>query len=245
MSAVPSVEVMNASLAYRLSRSSGGTFKEYALNMVRRQVRYEQFWALTDVSVTVDPGEVLGVIGPNGAGKTTLMRLVAGVLQPNNGRVITRGTVAPLIALSAGFNPELTAHENIVIYGALLGRDPNDMEKRVPRIIEWAGLDDFADVPLRNFSSGMSARLGFSVATDIDPGILVVDEVLAVGDAAFRNKSRDRMVELITGGAAVILVSHQMAIMKQTADRVLWLDKGRVKMIGSPKEVIAAYEATT
>ena len=242
---MPAIEMTNASLAYRLSRSSGGTFKEYALNMLRRQIRYEQFWALTDVSLTVHPGEVLGVIGPNGAGKTTLMRLIAGVLQPNMGRVLTRGTVAPLIALSAGFNPELTAHENIVVYGALLGRDPNEMEKRVGRIIEWAGLEDFVDVPLRNYSSGMSARLGFSVATDIDPRILVVDEVLAVGDAAFRNKSRERMLELITGGAAVVLVSHQMPIIKRTADRVIWLDKGHLKMTGKPKEVIAAYEATT
>jgi ABC-type polysaccharide/polyol phosphate transport system ATPase subunit len=241
----PAVEVTGASLAYRLSRSTGGTFKEYMLNMVRRQVRYEQFWAVTDVSLIVEPGEVLGVIGPNGAGKTTLMRLIAGVLQPNHGRVVTRGVVAPLIALGAGFNPELTAHENAVVYGALLGRDPDEMERRVPRIIEWAGLDGFTDVPLRNYSSGMSARLGFAVATDIDPRVLVVDEVLAVGDAAFRNRSRDRMLELITGGAAVVLVSHQMGIMRRTAHRVLWLDRGRVKMVGEPDEVIAAYEATT
>jgi ABC-type polysaccharide/polyol phosphate transport system ATPase subunit len=241
---LPAIEVRDAALAFRLSRSRAGTIKEAAIQMMKRQIKYEQLWALKGVSFDVDDGEVLGVIGPNGAGKSTLMKMLARVLPPTEGRVIVRGTVAPMIELGAGFNMELTAFENIVMYGALLGRKPDYMRERAAEIAHWADLDDFIDVPLRSYSSGMLARLGFSVATDTDPDVLIVDEVLSVGDAAFQQKSAERMQKMIEDGASVVLVSHSLGTVLEIADRVMWMDKGIVKMEGDPAEVVAAYEAS-
>ena len=238
------IEVTDASLAYRLARGRAGTLKEFLIGAVKRQVRYERLWALKGVSFKVGRGEVFGVIGPNGAGKSTLMKMLARVLPPTGGRVIVRGSVAPMIELGAGFNAELTGYENIVMYGTLLGRTPQVMRERVATIAEWADLTEFVDVPLRSYSSGMLARLGFAVATDIQPEVLVVDEVLAVGDAAFRAKSEARMLEMIKNGASVVLVSHDMNAIRKLASRAMWLDHGEVKMIGDPAEVVAAYEAT-
>ena len=237
----PVIEVENASLAYRLSRNRVGTVKEFAIQALRRQVRYEQFFALRDVSFTVAPGEIFAVIGPNGAGKSTLMKMIARVLPPTGGRVVVRGSLAPMIELGAGFNQELTAFENIVLYGSLLGRRPEMMRDRAPMIAEWAGLTQFLDVPIRSFSSGMLARLGFSVATDIQPDIVVVDEVLAVGDEAFQAKSKGRFQSMLDTGTTVVLVSHDLDIVLDLASRVMWLDHGQVKMIAEPKVVVDAY----
>ncbi len=240
MSEVP-VEVSDVSFAYRLARNRAGTFKEFAIQMLRRQVTIEKLWAVKNASFKVRRGEVFALIGPNGAGKTTLMKIVARVLPPSSGRVIVRGTLAPMISLGAGFNPELTGYENIVLYGTLLGRDPQDMRESADRIAEWAGLTEFMDVPVRSYSSGMLARLGFSIASDVDPDVLVVDEVLAVGDEAFQRKSFDRMATMMGSGTAVLLVTHQLDKVIDMADRVLWLDKGRVRMIGEPEEVVGLY----
>ena len=237
----PPVQVSDVSLAYRLARNRAGTFKEFAIQLLRRQVTYEKLFAVKGASFEVNRGEVFALIGPNGAGKTTLMKVVARVLPPTSGRVIVRGSLAPMISLGAGFNPELTGYENIVLYGTLLGRDPHDMRDSAARIAEWAGLNDFMDVPVRSYSSGMLARLGFSIASDIDPDVLVVDEVLAVGDESFQHKSFDRMQAMMNGGTAVLLVTHQLDKVLDMADRVLWLDKGRVKMIGEPEEVVGLY----
>lgn len=237
----PVIEVLSASLAYRLSRNRVATVKEFAIQAIRRQVRHEQFWALKDVSFTVAPGEIFAVIGPNGAGKSTLMKMIARVLPPTGGRLIVRGSLAPMIELGAGFNSELTAFENIVLYGSLLGRRPELMRERAPAIAEWAGLSEFLDVPIRSFSSGMMARLGFSVATDIQPDILVVDEVLAVGDEAFQAKSKARFLSMIANGTTVMLVSHDLDAVLDLATRVMWLDRGLVKMIAEPKVVVDAY----
>jgi len=237
----PPVQVSNVSLAYRLARNRAGTFKEFAIQLLRRQVTYEKLWAVQDASFEVHRGEVFALIGPNGAGKTTLMKVVARVLPPTDGRVVVRGSLAPMISLGAGFNPELTGYENIVLYGTLLGRDPQDMRDSAARISEWGGLNGFMDVPVRSYSSGMLARLGFSIASDIDPDVLVVDEVLAVGDEEFQHKSFDRMQAMMNGGTAVLLVTHQLDKVLDMADRVLWLDKGRVKMIGEPEEVVGLY----
>ena len=192
----------------------------------------------------VAQGEVLGVIGPNGAGKSTLMKMVARVLPPTEGRVVVRGVVAPMIELGAGFNPEMTAYENIILYGTLLGRTPGQMQERVDAICEWADLKDFVDVPTRSYSSGMLARLGFSVATDVHPEVLVVDEVLSVGDAAFQDKSKQRMLQMIESGAAVLFVSHDLPSILELSNRVLWLDHGVVRGTGQPAEVVAAYQST-
>jgi ABC-type polysaccharide/polyol phosphate transport system ATPase subunit len=235
------VEVTDVSFAYRLARNRAGTFKEFALQLLRRQVTIEKLWAVQHASFKVRRGEVFALIGPNGAGKTTLMKIVARVLPPSGGRVIVRGTLAPMISLGAGFNPELTGYENIVLYGTLLGRDPQDMRQSSDRIAEWAGLTEFMDVPVRSYSSGMLARLGFSIASDIDPDVLVVDEVLAVGDEAFQRKSFERMEAMMNAGTAVLLVTHQLDTVVEMADRAMWLDKGRVKMVGDPEEVVSLY----
>jgi ABC-type polysaccharide/polyol phosphate transport system ATPase subunit len=235
------VEAEGVSLAYRLTRDRAGTMKEFAINVVKRNVQREEFWAVRDVSFTLSPGEVLGVIGPNGAGKSTLMKMVARVLPPTEGRIVVHGVVAPMIELGAGFNPEMSAYENIVLYGTLLGRTPSQMRERVDAISEWAELTDFIDVPIRSYSSGMLARLGFAVATDIEPDVLVVDEVLSVGDTAFQEKSKGRIQHLIESGAAVLFVSHDLETVAKMSDRVLWLDHGRTVMVGEPTEVVDAY----
>ena len=238
------IEVRDVTLAYKLSHDRAGTVKEFTFQKMRRQVTTEQFWALKGVSFDVQRGETLALIGPNGAGKTTMMKIVSRVLPPTEGRVIVRGVVAPMIALGAGFNQEMNAVENIVLFGTLLGRDPDHMQERVRPIVEWAGLTEFLDVPIRSYSSGMLARLGFAVATDVDPDVLIVDEVLAVGDEAFAKKSFERMEELMSGGTAVLLVSHQMEKVETLSDRVVWLDRGEIRMVGEPMAVIQAYKAS-
>ncbi len=238
------IEVSDVTLRYRLDRNNVGSVKEAAVRFIKRDYSYESILALDGLSFSVEPGEIFGVVGPNGAGKSTLMKIIARVLPPTSGRVIVRGSVAPMIELGAGFNPEFTARENVIIYGALLGRDPKHMRERVDAIVEWAGVADFVDIPVRTFSSGMKGRLAFSVATDIEPDILLVDEVLAVGDQAFRKKSIARMESLILGGASVVLVSHALPLVRRLCERVMWIDSGRVKMVGPAQEVVDAYEAS-
>ncbi len=241
---VPLIEVQSVSLSYQMAHDRAGTLKEFTMQFLRRQTRTEQFFALNDVSFQVERGEVFSLIGANGAGKTTLMKIVARVLPPTGGRVVVRGVVAPMIALGAGFNPEMAGFENIVLFGTLLGRDPDEMRDRAPAIAEWAELTDFLDVPIRSYSSGMLARLGFAVAADVDPDVLVVDEVLAVGDESFQRKSTLRMQTLMNGGTAVLLVSHDLPTVETLSHRVLWLDHGQVRMLGDPKKVVAAYRAS-
>lgn len=238
------IEVMSVGLSYRMSHDRAGTIKEFAFQFLQRQLVTEEFVALADVSFEVKRGEVFSLIGPNGAGKTTLMKVVARVLPPSRGRVVVRGVVAPMIALGAGFNPELAGYENIVLFGTLLGRDPDEMRERVGPIAEWAELTDFLDVPVRSYSSGMLARLGFAVASDIEPDVLVVDEVLAVGDESFQRKSAAKMKQMMAGGTAVLFVSHDLKVVETLSDRALWLDGGRVRMLGPAKEVVDAYRGS-
>jgi len=237
----PVVELKGASLAYRLARNRATTFQEYAFRLLKRQIEYEELWALREVSLEVYGGQVFGVIGANGAGKSTLMKVIARVLPPREGRVLVRGLVAPMIELGAGFHPELTGYENIVLCGTILGRSAKTMRERASDIAEWAGLEDFIDAPIRGYSSGMAARLAFAVTTDAVPDILLVDEVLAVGDAEFKERSQQRIEQMIEGGTAVILVSHSLETIRETADSVLWLDHGRVARIGAPDDVVDAY----
>ena len=238
------IQVENVSLAYRMARDRAGSMKEFAINILKRQVVYESLWAVDGVSFEVGKGEVFAVIGPNGAGKSTLLKILAGVLPPTSGRVIVRGFVSPMIELSAGMNPEMTGRENIVLFGTLLGRDPADMRERVNSIAEWAELTEFLDVPLRNYSTGMYSRIGFAVATDVKPEILLVDEVLSVGDQNFKQKSTERIEALMSGGTTVIIVSHSLSTVRTMAERVLWLDHGHIKMIGDAGTVVDAYEAS-
>jgi ABC-2 type transport system ATP-binding protein len=237
----PAIEVRGLGLAYRRGRTHSGSLKEFAIQLFKRQVQYEDFWALSEVDLQVEPGEVVAVVGHNGAGKSTLMKVIARVLPPSLGRVVVRGQIAPLIELGAGFNMELTGFENIVLYGTLLGRDPKEMRRRAPDIASWAGLSDKLDIPVRTYSSGMIARLAFSIAVDIAPDVLLVDEVLSVGDEAFQRKSGDRLEELISAGTAVVLITHSMQQVVDRATRALWLDHGRVLASGNPSAVVEWY----
>lgn len=243
MTSEPLVELTDVGLAYRLSRSHAASLKEAAVQAVRGRMDSQRFWALRGVSFQVHPGEVLGVVGRNGAGKSTLMKVVSRVLPPSSGRVVVHGRTAPLIELGAGFEYELTALENIVLYGTYLGREAAQMRKRAVPIAEWAGLQDQLSAPLRTFSSGMLARLAFSIAVDVDPRVLVVDEVLSVGDEAFRTRSSQRIDELINGGAAVLLVTHDLHQLVSRSTRALWLEQGVVKLNGSPADVVERYRA--
>lgn len=230
------------SVRFRVMRERIDTIRAYLIHQLKQRVRYDEFWALQDVDLEVYKGEVLGIIGRNGAGKSTLLKVVSRVLQPTKGRVWIKGQVAPLLELSAGFHPELTGRENILLNGALLGFLRKEMEAKTDQIVDFAELWDFIDAPLRTYSSGMTARLGFAIATDVRPDILIVDEVLAVGDEAFRQKSEARMRGFQARGTTILFVSHTAAAIKTMCQRAVWLDKGMVRMVGEVGNVIEAYQ---
>jgi ABC-type polysaccharide/polyol phosphate transport system ATPase subunit len=236
------IEVKNVQLTYRVLMNRTGSLKELFRDAVKGRVRINNYVALDDVSFTVDKGEVLAILGKNGAGKSTLLKVLARVLPPTQGTVQVNGAIAPMIELGAGFHPELTGAENVVFYSTLLGRDIKKTRAKLDDIGEWAGVTDHMHFPLRTFSSGMVARLAFATATAENSEVLLVDEILAVGDASFQEKSRNRMMELIGSGAAVVLVSHDMATVRSLATRAIWLDAGKVIMSGDPEEVVTAYE---
>ncbi len=236
------IEVENLSLAYEIDRNLSGTFKGALIDRLRGKTEREKFFAVNDVSFHVEQGETFGIVGANGAGKSTLLAVIAGVLPPIKGRVVVRGTVAPIIGLGAGFDNEMTARENILMYGALFGRESNQMKERVNHILDWAELSEHAYQPVRTFSSGMVARLAFAVATDVEPDVLLADEVFAVGDERFRHKAEARMLGLLQGGATVLIVSHNLQQIKKNCDRVMWMDHGRIVEIGPAEEVVKLYE---
>ena len=242
MSDVIKVEAINFS--YRVLTNHQSSLKTLFKDFVDRKVRVENYQALKDLSFSVTKGETVAIIGKNGAGKSTLLKLLAQVVPPTSGQLKVIGSVAPMIELGAGFNPELTGRENVIFYSALLGRDIKEVKARVEEIADWAGVTDHLDYQLRTFSSGMIARLAFSTATDQVPDLLLIDEVLSVGDGEFALKSKKRMQEIITSGTTVILVSHDLVTVSQLANRVIWLEKGQIKMVGNPSEVIAAYQVS-
>ena len=235
------VEAADVSLAYRRTRHKVSSLKQTAIDTINRRMAYEEFFALKGVSFDIARGETVSVIGRNGAGKSTLLKVIARVLPPTSGRVIVRGYVAPMIELGAGFNPELTGAENIVLYGTLLGRTPKEMRSRIEAIADWAGLSEHMDIPIRAYSSGMLARLAFATATDTTPDLLLIDEVLSVGDEDFREKSAARTIEMMNGGCAVLLVSHDLEAVKKMSTRAIYLQSGHQKVSGEPSEVIEAY----
>jgi ABC-2 type transport system ATP-binding protein/lipopolysaccharide transport system ATP-binding protein len=211
------------------------------IRLIQGKIRYNTFWALKDVSFYVNRGEVFGLIGHNGAGKSTLLKLIARVLRPTKGRVLVKGKVAPLLEFGAGFHPELTGRENVYLNGAMLGFTQDEMDAKFQDIVDFAELWDFIDAPLRTYSSGMWARLGFSVATDVDPDILIIDEILSVGDEAFQRKSMDRITSFRDKGVSILFVSHNMDAISQMCQRTAWIDQGVLKIVGETEEVIAAY----
>lgn len=237
----PVVEVINASVFYKVRHGASPTLKETFVNAIRRKSHDIEVRALHEISFELFPGETLAVIGGNGAGKSTLMKVLARVLPPSKGRVIVRGSVSPMIELGAGFNHELTGRENILLYGTLLGRSLKELEKRSSEIASWAGLEDFIHLPLRTYSSGMIGRLAFSIATDYVSDLILIDEVLSVGDSDFQIKSKERMNGLLKSGASVILVTHSLETVRSLATKVIWINRGNVMKIGSPSQVIDGY----
>jgi ABC-2 type transport system ATP-binding protein/lipopolysaccharide transport system ATP-binding protein len=235
------VHLEAVSVRYRVPSERVRTFKEYFIRRLKGEVQMREFWALQDVALNVYRGEVFGLVGVNGAGKSTLLKVVARVLRPTKGRVIVRGRVAPLLELGAGFHPELTGTENIYLNGALLGFSHREMQDKYKEIVDFAELGQFIDAPIRTYSSGMYARLGFSVATASDPDVLIVDEVLSVGDEAFQKKCAERIENFRMRGAAILVVSHNMASIEGMCQRAAWLDRGILKLIGEPDQVIRAY----
>ena len=235
------VEATDISLAYRRTRHRVSSLKQTAIDTINRRMAYEEFFALKGVTFNIARGETVSVIGRNGAGKSTLLKVVGRVLPPTTGRVVVRGLVAPMIELGAGFNPELTGAENIVLYGTLLGRTPKEMKTRIEPIADWAGLTEHLDIPIRAYSSGMIARLAFATATDVTPDLLLLDEILSVGDADFREKSAARTLEMMNGGCAVLLVSHDLEAVKNMSTRAIYLENGLQKFSGQPQDVIDAY----
>lgn len=236
------VRVDHVSMRFNMSREKVDSIKEYLIKMAKRQLFFEEFWALKNVSLEIKRGEVFGLVGLNGAGKSTLLKVVAGVLKPTTGTVSVEGTIAPLIELGAGFDADLTARENVYMNGAVLGYNKAYMEQRYQEIMDFAELWDFADVPVKNFSSGMYARLGFAIATLVKPEVLIVDEILGVGDFKFQEKCKNRIRELMGGGTTVLMVSHSNDTIRTFCNRVAWLENGQVKEIGPADEVCAHYE---
>ena len=239
----PAIELRNVSVQYRLPTERVGTFKEYAIRWLQRKITYAHFWALDDVSFTVLKGEVFGLIGHNGAGKSTTLKVIPRVLRPTKGRVLVYGKIAPLIELGAGFHPELSGRENIFLNGALLGYTREQMEAVYDEIVEFSELKPFIDAPIRTYSSGMYARLGFAVATAHVPDILILDEILSVGDESFQKKSFDRLLGFQSQGTTVVMVSHGMGRVEELCDRAALIEHGKIKAIGKPAEVIAAYRS--
>ena len=235
------IEVKNVDLNYVIRHGRATTLKEAAISAIKGINLDITVNALKEINFTVDRGEVLAIIGHNGAGKSTLLKLIARVLPPTAGSVKVNGSVAPMLELGAGFNNELSGEENILLFGVLLGNRTKEMRTKVKEIAEWAGLTDQIKFPLRTYSTGMVARLGFAVATFRSSDVLIVDEILGVGDAEFQEKSKSKMLELISNGEATILVSHDLSTVEELATKVLWLDHGTQKMLGPTNEVLDAY----
>ncbi len=238
------IRLESVSFRYRVPSERFTTFKEYAIRRVQGRVNMRDFWALRDIELSVARGEVLGIVGRNGAGKSTLLRLVSGVILPSVGRLRVKGwPVSPMLEIGAGFHPDLTGRENVYLNGTLLGHSKKEVEQRFASILDFSELHEVIDAPLRTYSSGMMARLGFSVATAWDPTVLLIDEVLAVGDEAFRRKCEARIEDFRRRLVTVLLVSHQLSQVKQICTRALWLDVGIVRAVGDPATVVDHYAA--
>ncbi len=231
----------NVGVRYKVANQRIATFKEYMIRRIQGKIQDRDFWALRGINLTIRRGETFGFIGHNGAGKSTLLKLIARVLKPTEGRVVVRGRVAPLLEIGAGFHNELTGRENVFLNGALLGFTRQQMEEKFDRIVDFAELWDFIDAPMRTYSTGMWARLGFAVAADSQPDVLIVDEVMAVGDQAFLHKSYNRIMEFRDNGATILVVSHSMDLVEKLCHRVAWIDHGTLRCIDEAKTMIPEY----
>lgn len=241
----PAIKVQHVSMKFNLSKEKVDSLKEYIIKSLKREVQYNEFWALKDISFTIEKGDRVGILGLNGAGKSTLLKIIAGVFKPTEGVVEKQGKVVPLLELGAGFDPQYTGKENIFLYGAMLGRSREFMKEKYDEIVEFSDLKEFIDVPIKNYSSGMKARLGFSIATAITPEILILDEVLSVGDAKFRKKSIKKLQSMFDAGVTVLFVSHSTKQVEKVCNKAMILQEGRLLRYGDIAEVIEEYEQMT
>ena len=239
----PIIEINDVSMRFNLATEKHDTIKEYIVKLIKHQLMFNEFYALKNVSLTIDRGDSVALIGVNGSGKSTLLKCIAGVMSPTQGSIIVRGSIAPLIELGAGFDMDLTARENIYLNGAVLGHDRAFMDEHFDSIVDFAELWEFIDVPVKNFSSGMVARLGFAIATEVKADILVVDEVLSVGDYRFQEKCKERIADLLTGGTTLLFVSHSAEQVKELCKRAVWLDKGMVQMYADTHDTYSKYKS--
>lgn len=235
------IKVEHVSMKFKMASDRISTLKEFAIALATKKLKYEEFQVFKDISFDVNKGEVIGIVGKNGAGKSTLLKIIAGVLKPTEGKVTVNGNIVPMLELGSGFDFDLSGRENIFLNGAILGYSEAFLKEKFDEILEFSELGKFIDTPIRNYSSGMLMRLAFSIATVVQPEILIVDEILAVGDAGFQKKSKERMLELMSGGTTVLFVSHSIDQIQEMCDRVVWLDNGSIKMIGNADVVCNEY----
>lgn len=239
----PIIEISDVSMRFNLATEKHDTIKEYIVKLIKHQLMFNEFYALKNVSLTIDRGDSVALIGVNGSGKSTLLKCIAGVMSPTQGSIIVRGSIAPLIELGAGFDMDLTARENIYLNGAVLGHDRAFMDEHFDSIVDFVELWEFIDVSVKNFSSGMVARLGFAIATEVKADILVVDEVLSVGDYRFQEKCKERIADLLSGGTTLLFVSHSAEQVKELCKRAVWLDKGMVQMYADTHDTYSKYKS--
>lgn len=239
---MPIVSVKNISLKFKMEQNRANSLKEFCVRWLKRDLKSEDFWALTDVSFDVEKGDVIGIIGHNGAGKSTLLKVISGIMKPTKGMIEAHGNIVPMLELGSGFDMELSGRENIYLNGAILGYSEEFLNEKYDEIVAFSELGNFIEAPLRTYSSGMLARLAFSVACIVEPEILIVDEILSVGDADFQEKSRARMMELMTGGTTVFFVSHSLKQIREMCNKVVWLEHGKIQVVGKTGEICDKYE---
>lgn len=239
---MPIVSVKNISLKFKMEQNRANSLKEFCVRWLKRDLKSEDFWALTDVSFDAEKGDVIGIIGHNGAGKSTLLKVISGIMKPTKGTIEAHGNIVPMLELGSGFDMELSGRENIYLNGAILGYSEEFLNEKYDEIVAFSELGNFIEAPLRTYSSGMLARLAFSVACIVEPEILIVDEILSVGDADFQEKSRARMMELMTGGTTVFFVSHSLKQIREMCNKVVWLEHGKIQAIGKTEEICNMYE---
>ena len=236
------IDVRDMTMRFHMNTDKIMSLKEYVTRKIKRSIEYSDFTALDHVSFSVEAGETLGLIGHNGAGKSTMLKVISGILKPTEGSVITKGNIVPMLELGSGFDIDLTGRENIFLNGAILGYTEEFLKDKYDEIVAFSELEQFIEIPIRNYSSGMMARLAFSIASVVEPEILIVDEILSVGDADFQKKSRARMMDLMGHGTTVLFVSHDMGQIREMCNRVVWLEHGKIVMNGNVNEVCEAYE---
>ena len=245
MSKQPAIIVDNVSMKFNLSKEKVDSLKDYIIKSIKKEIKYNEFWALQNVSFTVEKGDRVGILGLNGAGKSTLLKVIAGVFKPTEGSVTKHGKMVPLLELGAGFDQQYTGKENIYLYGAMLGYSKEFIDEKYDEIVKFSELKDFIDVPIKNYSSGMKSRLGFSIATVVSPTILILDEVLSVGDAKFRKKSEKKVLSMFDSGVTVLFVSHSLAQVQRICNKAMILEKGKLIAYGDIDTISKQYEKMT